>query len=169
MKRHITPIWDDSYKNLNYRKEPFNGHDDLLKWRSLGYNQDEIYFTGHMCPFGEVHPVWTQDIINWVQNEYNLNDIGICFYKMETGVILPEHSDYYINYIKKFKCDINQINRILIFLEDWKSGHYFEIDGTPIVNWSKGDCYIWSGSTKHMAANIGPQDRYTLQITGWKN
>ena len=167
-KNYIPPFWDEEYKELNYRKEAFNGDDDLTKWRTQGYNQEESYFTGQMCPFGEYHPDWTNDIVGWVEANYNLRDIGVCFYKMETGVILPEHSDYYLNYKKKFGCKINQIQRVLVFLEDWKSGHYFEMDSVPIVNWRKGDCYVWSGKTKHMAANIGPEYRYTLQLTGWK-
>ena len=121
-----------------------------------------------MCPFGEKHPEWSQDIINWVKSNHNLKNLGICYYRMETGVILPEHSDHYTTYINKFKCDINQIHRLLIFLEDWKSGHYFEVENTPITNWKMGDCYMWNGETKHMAANMGPHYRYTLQITGWK-
>ena len=59
------------------------------------------------------------------------------------------------------------MKRVLVFLEDWKSGHYFELDGIPIVNWKAGDYYQWTGATKHMASNIGVDDRYTLQLTGW--
>jgi hypothetical protein len=52
-------------------------------------------------------------------------------------------------------------------LEDWKSGHYLEANGEPVVNWSAGQVVEWVNDTPHMAANIGLEDRYTLQITGW--
>jgi hypothetical protein len=54
----------------------------------------------------------------------------------------------------------------VIFLEDWQSGHYFEIDGTPITAWSAGDVITWRYDVPHVAANVGMTDRYTLQITG---
>jgi hypothetical protein len=54
----------------------------------------------------------------------------------------------------------------LVLLEDWKPGHYFEVAGTPYVNWHSGDIVEWVYNVPHAAANIGLEDRYTLQITG---
>ena len=56
--------------------------------------------------------------------------------------------------------------RIIVFLEDWQSGHYLEINGEPIIEWSAGDWVGWNYDTPHLAANIGMTDRYTMQITG---
>jgi hypothetical protein len=36
----------------------------------------------------------------------------------------------------------------------------------PIVNWKAGHVVEWLYDTPHMAANIGLEPRYTLQITG---
>jgi hypothetical protein len=60
-----------------------------------------------------------------------------------------------------------RIRRALVLLEDWKSGHYLEIQGKPVVGWKAGDVVEWVYDTPHMAANLGLEDRYTLQITGW--
>ena len=100
--------------------------------------------------------------------DLGLKDVGVCFYKMTTGVILPIHSDHYNTYRIKFNCGMDQINRVLIFLEDWKSGHYFEVENNPIMEYKAGTFIQWGGDAKHMAANIGEEDRYTLQLTGWK-
>jgi hypothetical protein len=54
----------------------------------------------------------------------------------------------------------------LVLLEDWKSGHYLEVMDRPIVNWQAGQVVEWTYDTPHMAANIGLEPRYTLQITG---
>jgi hypothetical protein len=51
-------------------------------------------------------------------------------------------------------------------LEDWKPGHYLEAAGKPYVNWFAGDTLEWVYDEPHAAANIGLEDRYTLQITG---
>ena len=166
-KNYIVPFWDDQYKTINYFKRPFNGVDELKLWREDGYQHAEEYFTGYMCPHGETHPDWTDDIVDSITQKYDLNDVGVCYYRMETGVILPIHSDHYKIYRDRFNCSLSQVKRVLVFLEDWKSGHYFELDGIPIVNWKAGDYYQWTGATKHMASNIGVDDRYTLQLTGW--
>ena len=165
---YIEPFWDDEYKHLKYKKLPFNNQYDVSKWREKGYNQDERYFTGQMCGHNEIQPSWNDKIVEWVREEFELEDIGCCYYRMVTNEILPTHGDDYKLYREKFDCELDDINRIIIFLEDWKSGHYFEMDGEPKVNWKAGNYIIWRGGIEHMAANIGIEDRYTLQITGHK-
>ena len=41
-----------------------------------------------------------------------------------------------------------------------------ECMGEPVVGWRAGQVVEWQYDTPHMAANIGLEDRYTLQITG---
>ena len=166
---YIEPFWDDEYKHLKYKKLPFNNQYDVSKWREKGYNQDERYFTGQMCGHNEIQPSWNDKIVEWVREEFELEDIGCCYYRMVTNEILPTHGDDYKLYREKFDCELDDINRIIIFLEDWKSGHYFEMDGEPKVNWKAGNYIVWKGGIEHMAANIGIEDRYTLQITGHKS
>jgi hypothetical protein len=81
---------------------------------------------------------------------------------------MPEHRDLYKRYIEVFGLQGREssIRRAIVFLEDWKSGHYLELDGYPVVKWSAGDVVEWQYDVPHMAANIGLDPRYTLQITG---
>ena len=85
---------------------------------------------------------------------------------MGTGSVLPEHRDTYKKYRSLFNCDLNNIIRIIVFVENWESGHYFEIDQTPITKWKQGDYIWWRGDVNHMAANLGLTPRFTLQVTG---
>ena len=78
------------------------------------------------------------------------------------------HRDGYPGFIER-NCITNplRIRRCIVFLEDWKSGHYLEVEGVPLVEWSTGDYYvIWKYDTEYYAANIGQDPRYTMQITG---
>jgi hypothetical protein len=81
---------------------------------------------------------------------------------------MPVHQDRYIKYIDLFDLQGQEhnIRRALVLLEDWSPGHYLEIQGKPIVEWKAGTVVEWAYDTPHMAANIGLEDRYTLQITG---
>jgi|TARA_R110002074_G_scaffold292628_1_gene464314 hypothetical protein len=163
---HIEPFWDDEYKHLEYKKMPFNNEYDVVKWREGGYHQDEKYFTGQMVGHKGNLPTWNQTFLDLAKYQYNLKDVGVCYYRMVTNEIIPLHRDNYKLYREKFNCEMEDITRIVVFLEDWKSGHYFEIDGHPIVNWKAGNSVTWVGNIEHMAANIGIDYRYTLQITG---
>ena len=167
-KGHIDPFWDNEYKKLIYKLEPFNNPDDLEKWQRQGYVHPVSHYTGLLCDMRNKQPSWNNKIINWFSEEFKVSDIGTSYYKMGTGVILPVHGDIYKKYRKLFNCNLNDIVRVIVMLEDWKSGHYFEIGKQSQANWQAGDYFWWTGDTPHMAANIGIDKRYTLQLTGHK-
>ena len=56
--------------------------------------------------------------------------------------------------------------RTIVYLEDWTSGHYCEMNGKPVTEWRAGDWVSWHDDFPHLAANMGRTDRYTLQLTG---
>jgi hypothetical protein len=87
---------------------------------------------------------------------------------MRTGTVMPVHGDLYKRYIELFDLQGQEksIRRALLLLEDWKPGHYLEVNGKPYVSWRAGDTVEWEYDAPHSAANIGLEDRYTLQITG---
>jgi hypothetical protein len=149
------------YKNLTYINKPFNDENTIDKWKSLGHNYER--YTGLMRDQSQELPKWCYE----VSKQFSLRNSGITLYCMTPGTIMPEHSDTFIKYreIMNLKSTDN-VGRVVIFLEDWKSGHYFEIDETPIVKWKRGDYVMWKNDTPHMAANLGRENRYTMQITG---
>ena len=91
----IEPFWDEQYKDLHYIKEPFNDQDKVDIWRKEGYVHPEYLYTGMMCKHGEKHPSWTPQIVEWLEKDFGWKDVGVNYYRMETGVILPAHSDIY--------------------------------------------------------------------------
>ena len=161
----LTSLWSKkSYTTLNYNRQPFNNQKDLLLWKKQGYTHK--YFTGLLCDMNEKQPKYVNEYISWFERKYNAKNVGVSFYKMPTGVILPTHRDTYKKYRKLFRCKLKDCIRAIIFLDKWKPGHFFEIANNSIIKYRKGDFIVWYGNTPHMAANIGLQDRYTMQITG---
>jgi hypothetical protein len=112
-------------------------------------------------------PDWSSRIVEIYQG-LGWKNIGLSFYRMPTGTILPVHQDLYKRYIDLFDLAGKEytIHRALIFLEDWKSGHYIEVAGQARCGWRAGYTVQWMYDVPHMAANIGLEDRYTLQVTG---
>ena len=133
-------------------------------WITQGY-QSKI--TGDLCDMRHQLPSWNQKFIDLFESR-GWKDIGTAYYRMPTGTVMPTHSDLYVKYIDIFKLkgQENNIRRAIVLVEDWKSGHYLEVLGNPVVNWQAGTVVEWTYNTPHMAANIGPEPRYTLQITG---
>lgn len=165
-KLHIAKFWDDEYRQLSYIREPFNDPESLAKWTTQGYSGP---FTGAMCDMRSPQPSWNDRFIR-IFEARGYNNVGTSYYRMDTGTILPVHQDLYKKYIELFDLQGKEdsIYRAIVFLEDWQSGHYLEIDHEPITGWRAGDTVEWRYDVPHMAANIGLQPRYTLQITGHK-
>ena len=157
---HVEPCWTD-HRKLAYINEPFNDAASLAAWRALGFTQ--TVFTGDMYDMRNQEPTWIaplRDCFDWQHFSWSV-------YRMGPGCVLPNHSDTYARFIKLHNIkDPSTIYRAIVFLEDWQSGHYFEIQGQPFTNWRAGDTVTWNNDVPHLAANMGETDRYTLQITG---
>lgn len=161
---NLDPFWDDSFKRLPYDTEKFNNPNDIAKWLDHGYSDK---FTGAMCDMRRRQPLWNKDVISQFE-QFGWKDVCTSYYRMDSGTILPVHRDLYKKYIELYQLTGKEYNirRAIIFLEDWASGHYLEIDNIPVTSWKKGFCVIWPYDTPHMAANMGLTPRYTLQVTG---
>ena len=164
IKYHFFRFWDDEFKTLSYVQEPFNDPDSVKLWLEQGYHNK---ICGDLCDMRHQLPSWAYKFID-IYAEMGWKDIGLAFYRMPTGTVMPVHRDLYKRYVEIFNLQGREhtIRRALTLLEDWKPGHYLEVNGTPYVNWRAGDTVEWVYDTPHMAANIGLEDRYTLQITG---
>lgn len=156
----IEPFWGLEHRYLNYKREPFNNKEDIVRWRSQGYSQ--THFTGSMYDMKNDMPMWCDHFFNIFEG-FNT---GLSFYKMDTGNILPHHRDTYNYYKKLFNIKNNMsIWRAVVFLEDWQPGHIFEIEGNLLSKWKAGEYVLWQYDAEHMAANLGLNPRYTAQIT----
>ena len=155
------PWWDNQHRSLPYINEPFNDPESLAEWHTLGYTQTQ--FTGDMYDMRNSEPAWVTPF----RKHFHWQYFSWSIYRMGPGTTLPNHRDTYVRFRNLYNIqDVNSIFRAIVFLEDWQSGHYFEINEDPVVEWAAGETVIWQNDTRHLAANIGKTDRYTLQITG---
>jgi hypothetical protein len=158
---HIDPWWDLRHRDLSYINEPFNDSASLSEWRRLGYTQTK--FTGDMYDMRNNAPTW----IDPFRSIFPFERFSWSFYRMPPGSVLPAHRDTY----DRFKLvhgleSTHSVVRTIVFLEDWNSGHYLEMNGTPFTGWHAGDWVSWHDDFLHLAANMGRTNRYTLQLTG---
>lgn len=158
----IEPWWDLDHRTLAYTHEPFNNLEDLDLWRRLGYTQQR--FTGEMYDMRFPEPAWIQGF----RTQFPMQHFCWSVYCMRPGDVLPPHRDTYNRFRQVHNITNTQdIVRYVIFLEPWRSGHYFEIAEQPLLPWQAGTWVCWHGDVAHAAANVGKELRYTLQLTGW--
>jgi len=157
---HIDKFWKDDFKLFKYIKQQISEEEQNI-WFSQGYDYVKS-FSGSQYDSRNVLPEW----IDKFKSIFPLKNQTYTFYKMSTLEIMPPHSDHFNTYIKLFGANYENVCRVVVMLEDWKSGHYLEIDNKAFVNWTAGDYILWKSDCVHAASNIGTEDRYTLQITG---
>jgi hypothetical protein len=164
VKYQLPVFWNDEYKTLDYVQEPFNDPATVAKWLLQGYTNK---ITGDLSDMRHRLPAWAGKFID-IYTEMGWKDIGLAFYRMPTGTVMPVHQDLYKRYVEVFNLQGREqsIRRALVLLENWQSGHYLEVNAEAVVNWSAGKTVEWVYDTPHSAANLGLADRYTLQITG---
>jgi hypothetical protein len=94
-------------------------------------------------------------------SEYSLSVI-----KQMPGQTIPPHFDTFYKFCEKNNCSKIDVCRLNFFLEGWKTGHYFEINNEPYVNWGKMNFKIIRYGVPHLSGNMGMEPKYTMQITG---
>lgn len=157
---HISRFWNDDFKSLPFVKQPIT-NEEITKWHSEGYDHVKS-FSGSMYNSRNPMPEW----VNSTANLFGMYEQTYTVYQMNTLEIMPVHRDHFNTYCRLHNTTPDKVQRVILMLEDWKPGHYFELDGIGYVNWKAGDWFKWTGDVPHAASNIGIEPRYTLQITG---
>ena len=88
-------------------------------------------------------------------------------HRQDPGQILPWHMDRFYMLRRLYPDDKRPIWRFLIFLEDWKQGHFLQVKDSVLHHWRRGDVVVWQPGTEHLAANVGLEKKWTCNVTGF--
>jgi hypothetical protein len=130
-----------------------------LQYIEAGYNHNNSMYYRAFEVDDEIH--------NFCRTLFPIYSVGIM--KQPVGQTLPSHEDTFYQFAKNNDIDPYDCCRVNIFLEDWRSGHYFEINEDPILQWNRGDAIIIERDEPHLSGNMGMTFKYTMQVTGVKN
>jgi len=162
---HITPFWSMSDIKAVLFTPPANVYNGfkLMDYQEDVYKNIDISINIHKTLPDFISKEILEQEFSWLKEKM------YAVHRMTPGTGLPEHSDRYEYYSKTNNIDdINQIERIIVFLEDKKIGHEFVLENYKFEDWKAGDWVSWVGGANHAAYNEGAEDRYTMQITGIK-
>lgn len=162
IKNRVIPIcWGTKHQELEYNREYFKDPGQESDWIVSGHQHEALCVELHVVK--SMYP-WMQYITDYFPEVDNLS---FCFSRFPPGTYLPTHIDRYAFYSRANQVqDPSKIVRYVLFLEDARPGHILQVDQTIYHDWPAGLCVGWTYDTPHLAANLGLQDRYTLQITG---
>lgn len=154
----------DEIDGLDWVKEDFN--DPVMTDRWLA-EYGPIARTGYQADYRSRQLACNDAIVaDLAAAGLALTRTGFSYYKMMPGDILPYHGDTYARYRSHHGVTVEDIWRVIVFLQDWQPGFLFEIEGRPVTQYRAGDFVAWQGGAEHMAGNLGRVPRYTLQVTG---
>lgn len=109
------------------------------------------------------------EVADQVALESGLLKATVSVIRQPPGNTIPWHQDQYFQLKKRLTPEEQSrsaIWRYLIFLEDWKAGHFFQVEQTPVVKWRAGDVITFEPHALHLSGNMGLEDKLTMQITG---
>ena len=81
------------------------------------------------------------------------------------GQVMPWHLDHFFYFKRKYP-DNEYVVRFVIFMRDWQSGHVLQAGDSIISHWSAGDVILWHPERMHLSANIGYNNKWTINTTG---
>ena len=132
------------------------------------YEELEKYYTEHNSSIWQMFedsPQWVHDLAKKIPQDFDhhvVSVINIC-----PGQTIPHHVDKHFKLKEEF--GEGESYRYLIFLEDWKRGHYYEVHDQPFVKWKRGDWVKFGIDDWHLAGNMGDEPFYSAQVTVLKN
>lgn len=109
---------------------------------------------------GEI-PQWVHNLANKVPQDFKQSVVSVI--NIPPGQTIPYHRDKH--YLIQQLYGQGETWRYLIMLEDWKSGHYFEIKDQPLTRWRAGDWFKIHRLDWHLAGNMGIEPFYSAQVT----
>lgn len=154
---HITlDISADNLKSLDF-KDNFQCYQQIP--------EVEKYYTKENSSiwqmFDEESPQWLHDLTEKVPQDFSHSIVSVI--NIPPGQTIPYHVDKH--YLLQKQYGQGDTWRYLIMLEDWKSGHYFEIENIPYIQWRAGDWIKIHREDWHIAGNMGLEPFYSAQIT----
>jgi hypothetical protein len=119
--------------------------------------------------FDSACPEWAHKIKDMFPNIHYKKVSVNC---LTPGCFIPPHRDELFK-LKQFAIT-NNINtthmsaiRVNILLQDKKHGHFLDLNNKVLGDYAKGDYVYIIPGVLHSVANIGHENRYTLQISGF--
>lgn len=155
---NITDFWSKHFVNYVFPRRVNVGQRDYFH---PNYSQQSAEI---LQAFGEEVPCKDQ-----FMQAVGAKQGSISLIYLEPGQVIPVHSDNFYKLRQEYNISINQCLRYLIFLEEWKLGHFVEFNERCITKWQKGDVWKFDYTSEHYAVNASQFNFVTCQVNTYVN
>jgi hypothetical protein len=100
-------------------------------------------------------------------NKLGIEPVTVSTIMQPPGNVIPLHRDTFFKIKTKYPDNTKTIVRCNIYLEDWKSGHFLQYNEEVDTHWKQGDGHMWDSDVLHIGANVGMENKFTLQVSGF--
>lgn len=122
-----------------------------------------------------IHQLWwgPEDIdFQELEKQLDIEVVTVSTIKQPPGNIVPIHKDTFFKINQLYPDRLDTKVRANIYMEDWKVGHIVQYQNSrdewkTSDHWTAGQGFIWDSKPLHIGANVGVQDKYTMQISGF--
>lgn len=118
---------------------------------------------------------WTPDQVDFTEigRQLGMEIITISSVRQQPGCVITLHKDTFYQINKRFPDRTDLKVRANIYLEDYKFGQmvqYISPNNTfeTSVGWKSGEGWVWDSDIQHLSCNAGMEDKYTIQVSGFK-
>lgn len=161
LRGHIKPIWGTWHRDQDYVcRDRIYPESLYQQWLQAGHQPRNLV----LHSYGQPMPM-PDFILNLAHHWPGYHDFGFTIHRIDPGCYLPQHQDAYHQYRQRFDVAIENILRVVVFLEDWQPGQFNIVESTMVHSWQAGDWIGWHSDTPHSVANIGLDSRYAVIIT----
>ena len=101
--------------------------------------------------------------------QLNMEVVTVSSIMQPPGCVIPLHNDTFFQIKKRYPDRKETMVRANIFCENWKHGHFLQYNSTVDSNWKQGQGHMWDSEVLHIGANVGMENKYTLQVSGFLN
>jgi hypothetical protein len=118
---------------------------------------------------------WTNSQIDFdrLGSQLNMEVVTVSTILQPPGNVIPIHRDTFFQIKKRYPNDKRLKVRANIYLQDWKMGHLIHYKNNnewyTHTHWKQGEGLLWDDKILHVGANIGLEDKITLQVSGFYN
>jgi hypothetical protein len=138
--------------------------ESFQKNKDWGYLPSNTMSWKTTCKKPQLHMSWENRISSQLPFE---PDCVVTPTLMTPGNVMPWHQDGFYYFKNNTSSELFQyVIRCLIFLKDWETGHYLQVEDSVIHHWKAGDVLFWHPDRWHVVANVGYTNRWTCNITG---
>lgn len=170
----------DKIENYDWRQQPERNYNEIAKLLDVNDDANEKFFDlAHFRFFKSIdHLTWKiadykrifpDNYKLYSQIEKTFSAYKIWVTQIRPGCCIPQHIDSVESFLEEFSIDtteISGIKRLLVLPADIDPWHHLWYGKSIISQGTKGDVYRFDFWEPHGGSNLGPRNKYTIQIMG---